>query len=75
MLYDSLPSKKISDMESLVNTTGNAKSCILGKENDFEDTSALLKLLQEPLHQIGSVKNLESRVKVELLVGKTFQEK
>ncbi|KAJ5560632.1 hypothetical protein N7513_003031 [Penicillium frequentans] len=62
-------------MKSIINTAGNTKSGILGKENDFKDTSPLLKLLQESFHQISSVQNLESRVKVELLIGKTFEEK
>ncbi|KAJ5889191.1 hypothetical protein N7504_010001 [Penicillium tannophilum] len=62
-------------MESIINTAGNTKSGILGKENDFKDTSALFKLLQESFHQISRVQDLESRVKVELLIGKAFEEK
>lgn len=75
MLYDGLSGKKISIMKSLINTAGNTESGIVCKENDFKDTSALLKLLQESFHQISSVQNLESRVKIELLIGEAFEEK
>ena len=75
MLYDGLSGKSIATMKSLINTTGNTESGIVCKENDFKDTSALLKLLQESFHQISSVQNLESRVKIELLIGEAFEEK